>query len=322
MKRFLLAVVLALSIHGLFLGFGPKLLSKIPPAKPKPLTVTFSFRQQPEAGPGPELKHPIPSPDEVVRTLKKKAEKPVVNVVKPEPQKEIPQEPETGPGPEVEHPVPSPDEVVKAPKKNEEKPAFKPEPRKKIPKPPEKVVLPEKKVVVKKKPKPLPKPVKAIIKPQKKRSTDTVQELASAAKVNPVLPRAEGKMAVESTPDLLPDISPDLMGNVVSETEVKIASVRATKKVIKARPAYRENPRPAYPRMARRRGYEGTVLLEVLVDSAGKVEDLRVLKSSGYKVLDRSAIKSAKNWLFEPGSIGDEKVEMWVRIPIRFELRN
>jgi len=28
-----------------------------------------------------------------------------------------------------------------------------------------------------------------------------------------------------------------------------------------------------------------------------------------------------KNWSFEPGLIGKNKVEMWVRIPIRFELK-
>jgi protein TonB len=87
-----------------------------------------------------------------------------------------------------------------------------------------------------------------------------------------------------------------------------------------ARPAYRDNPRPEYPRLAKRRGYEGRVLLEVLVAGSGKVEDLRILESSGYDVLDRSAMKSVEGWLFEPGSIGGRKVDMWVRVPVRFEL--
>ncbi|MFH1350543.1 MAG: energy transducer TonB, partial [Pseudomonadota bacterium] len=39
-------------------------------------------------------------------------------------------------------------------------------------------------------------------------------------------------------------------------------------------PAYKSNPRPQYPALARRRGLEGTVVLEVLVSREGKVNDL------------------------------------------------
>jgi protein TonB len=87
-----------------------------------------------------------------------------------------------------------------------------------------------------------------------------------------------------------------------------------------ATPLYRINKPPPYPGTARRRGYHGTVLLEVLVGRQGKVSDLRVLTSSGYAVLDKAAMESVGEWVFEPGMRGDEKVEMWVRVPIRFEL--
>jgi len=88
-----------------------------------------------------------------------------------------------------------------------------------------------------------------------------------------------------------------------------------------ARPAYRENPPPPYPGSARRRGVEGSVLLEVLVDSNGKVEQVKIFKSSGHRVLDRAALKAVGAWVFEPGMIGDRPVGMWVRVPIRFELK-
>ena len=88
-----------------------------------------------------------------------------------------------------------------------------------------------------------------------------------------------------------------------------------------ARPIYRSNPPPTYPRIARIRGYQGDVMLDVLVNKNGTVGDLKVIKSSGYPLLDRAAKSSVKNWLFEPGMVGKEKVKMWVRVPIRFELR-
>ena len=86
-------------------------------------------------------------------------------------------------------------------------------------------------------------------------------------------------------------------------------------------PLYRENPPPGYPRIARRKGYEGTVVLEVLVNPEGKVADSRIFRSCGHSVLDKAAMKSIRNWLFEPGMRGDKKVEMWVKVPIRFQLK-
>ena len=42
--------------------------------------------------------------------------------------------------------------------------------------------------------------------------------------------------------------------------------------VHEATPLYRQNPVPEYPLIARKRGYQGTVVLEVLVTREGKVE--------------------------------------------------
>ena len=88
-----------------------------------------------------------------------------------------------------------------------------------------------------------------------------------------------------------------------------------------AKPLYMKNPLPEYPSVARRRRYQGTTLLEVLVDSEGRVGELRVYQSCGHDILDRAALLAVKGWLFEPGKRGDNKVEMWVRVPVRFQLR-
>lgn len=98
-------------------------------------------------------------------------------------------------------------------------------------------------------------------------------------------------------------------------------NIPAAHVIQKVRPFYRKHPAPKYPRIARIRGYQGNVVLEVLVESNGNVADLRVVSSSGYPILDKAAEAAVKNWLFEPGLIGKEKVAMWVRIPIRFELK-
>jgi protein TonB len=47
-----------------------------------------------------------------------------------------------------------------------------------------------------------------------------------------------------------------------------------------------------YPPLARERGWEGTVLLGMRVESDGHLEKIRIERSSGYAVLDHSALNS------------------------------
>ena len=87
-----------------------------------------------------------------------------------------------------------------------------------------------------------------------------------------------------------------------------------------ARARYNENPPPAYPTIARKRKYQGTVVLEVFVREDGRVGDLRIAESSNYSLLDRAALQAVRRWLFEPARRGNHQVAMWGKVPIRFHL--
>ncbi len=87
-----------------------------------------------------------------------------------------------------------------------------------------------------------------------------------------------------------------------------------------AQPLYADNPPPAYPRLARRRGWQGEVLLQVRVGSSGKVLTARVERSTGYPVLDRAALEAVRDWRFRPARRGLLPVESEVRVPVRFRL--
>lgn len=45
-----------------------------------------------------------------------------------------------------------------------------------------------------------------------------------------------------------------------------------------------------YPPLARARGWQGTVLIDLRVESDGRIERVHIARSSGYDVLDRSAL--------------------------------
>lgn len=80
------------------------------------------------------------------------------------------------------------------------------------------------------------------------------------------------------------------------------------------------NPAPVYPSIARKRGWEGTVVLKVLVEQNGTAGRALIEQSSGYKILDETALNSVKTWKFQPPQEGLIHKSSWVTIPIQFRL--
>jgi protein TonB len=78
-----------------------------------------------------------------------------------------------------------------------------------------------------------------------------------------------------------------------------------------------------YPRRARRAGLEGTVLLEVVLDERGRILEVRVIESSGHKILDDAAKAAVAQLGVVPSPPGELA---WgaqaVRIPFHYNLRN
>jgi len=61
-------------------------------------------------------------------------------------------------------------------------------------------------------------------------------------------------------------------------------------------------PPPNYPLAALRNHYEGTVDIELRVDPSGTVTSVKLMRSSGYPVLDEAALQVVKTrWRFPPG---------------------
>ena len=58
--------------------------------------------------------------------------------------------------------------------------------------------------------------------------------------------------------------------------------------------------KPTYPKIALKRGYEGILKLKILISKNGAVSDIKVIKSTGYTILDKSGIYAAKKSRFYP----------------------
>lgn len=93
-----------------------------------------------------------------------------------------------------------------------------------------------------------------------------------------------------------------------------------------AKPEYRadylNNPRPPYPMVARRMGYQGKVVLNVEVLSDGRAGQVLLQHGSGHEILDNAALQTVKTWRFLPARRLGQPVTQWFLVPIKFSLEN
>lgn len=84
---------------------------------------------------------------------------------------------------------------------------------------------------------------------------------------------------------------------------------------------YRQPPQPeAYPPLARRRGWQGTVLIEVWLDGEGEQLKRQILQSSGHAVLDQAALRSVARNQFAPYTVDGIGQPARLHLPVIFSL--
>jgi TonB family protein len=87
-----------------------------------------------------------------------------------------------------------------------------------------------------------------------------------------------------------------------------------------ARPLGGYQVKPRYPESAKRVGAQGVTTLRVRVLENGRVGEVLVEQSAGFRDLDFAAVDAVKKWLFEPARRGKDAVSVWVMLPVKFEL--
>ncbi|MEA3513627.1 MAG: energy transducer TonB [Campylobacterota bacterium] len=103
-----------------------------------------------------------------------------------------------------------------------------------------------------------------------------------------------------------------LLGDMKNKTMDK-DSVDSAPKVMKRSPI-------VYPELARKQGVSGFVLLNVLIDERGRVEDIEIIESKPKEIFDISATNTVRKWKFEPATYMGKKVKVWATQKIVFKL--
>lgn len=78
--------------------------------------------------------------------------------------------------------------------------------------------------------------------------------------------------------------------------------------------------RPPYPKLAKQRGLEGTVLICVPVYADGSLGEVRIEQSSGHEILDQSARNVVRHLRFSPARNGSLPVDDEICFPVKYAL--
>ena len=176
------------------------------------------------------------------------------------------------------------------------------------PKPPEppKPVEPPKTVPLT----PPPKTVQPVLTPAPPVASPEPPAVLSAPTAAPTAP-AVPAAAPASPPPPAPTPPPAAPAPPPPPAKVELPSSKAD---------YLHNPPPDYPRMSKRLGEQGRVVVKVLIGEDGRAQKVELLTTSGFERLDKSAMEAAMRWRYVPGKRGGVAEAMWYQVPIQFTL--
>jgi TonB family protein len=90
---------------------------------------------------------------------------------------------------------------------------------------------------------------------------------------------------------------------------------------VTTRPQIISAPKPEYPYAARRAGFEGRVVLDIVVGSDGTVHAASVRQTSGRDDCDESAIKTLRDaWVFKPALRDGTAIEVKEKVAVVYKL--
>ena len=88
-----------------------------------------------------------------------------------------------------------------------------------------------------------------------------------------------------------------------------------------SQPALLRRVEPVYPAVAVHAHIEGTVILEAIVDRAGVVESVKVLRSAG-GLLDKAAIDAVEQWQYSPVLLNGKPERFVLTVVLSFNLED
>ncbi len=188
-----------------------------------------------------------------------------------------------------------------------------------------------KQAVQKTPPKKVLEPVETKTKKLVKKS-DNKPKVIKKVKPTPPTEKSTPKKVVEKKTPKKTEIVKKAPAKIIDKptSEVTKTEQQATKSEVSSganspalvsKPTFATRPSPVkYPRLAKRRGVQGEVMVEVWIDQTGRQIKQTLLASSGTSMLDKAALDAIKKWQFSSHIVDGQAIAHRVQIPVRFQL--
>ena len=152
--------------------------------------------------------------------------------------------------------------------------------------------------------------------PLTRRSSVTAPTRSTGSTASPATERAS---APEPDPAIAPypTVRPRLLTESLASRTTRATAVVRVGGDVKM-PVKMRDVDPTYPRIARVARVKGGVVLEAVIDTDGRVTDVRVVKS--VRLLDEAALDAVGQWRYEPARLNGIAVPVVATITVTFSL--
>lgn len=142
-------------------------------------------------------------------------------------------------------------------------------------------------------------PLEAVVDWPEPECAETMMPVEQATAAEPCSLRERCRVAAAAMQQRVvappPPNEPPMPAEAAAATSPNAPSVRTIVPIVGT------NQPPTYPTIARRRSWEGTVLLGIDCDAEGVVQFVTIVRSSGHGVLDDAAVAAVRQWRFAAG---------------------
>lgn len=148
-----------------------------------------------------------------------------------------------------------------------------------------------------------------------------IKKNEAAIKNNQPITKPQAKEKIKSLDSLVkPEIKPQVEENKEGGGVPQINAAPTTDADYKL--SALNNPKPPYPPYSYKAKQEGQVILLVEVLATGESGQVSIFSSSGFELLDDTALSTVKKWHFVPAKKDGQVIPQTIRVPITFSLKN